>query len=485
MAQQVARAREERERQKAAAEAPRPSAPRPSDQQSLLERMNAALRQASYVGPAPVAPQRPRDEKTDPHYVAPSGLRDPNPSPAPPPQRKPLVLGGQQPPQDDADLWNLVQPAAPSAPAPGGVQSFEEALRRVDTSLEALVGPSEPMPLVEAIVEPQPGPTPQGSMASRIDALDGEEGDSAEAARLRRQRLLKRAMENLGSLPQQGTGPSPSSPTPPPISLSPSQITARPAAAVPPPSAADQQLAQQIEARFAQLARKDHYLTLGLPPSATRDQVKSSFLALAKTFHPDRLPPSLPHLAQKMSAVFEGIREAYETLYDDVKRAAWTATRNAVPGASAPRPSASTGAAPAPAPQAGDLLKMAEVFFKKRDYRQAEQHFAKAYALDKAANTLASQAWSIYMDPSRKADAPFARELMQKALTVDPTSDKANYQLGVIARVEGDMDRAERHFREAVKSNPKHLEANQELRLIEMRKKKASEPKKGGGGFFG
>jgi hypothetical protein len=43
--------------------------------------------------------------------------------------------------------------------------------------------------------------------------------------------------------------------------------------------------------------------------------------------------------------------------------------------------------------------------------------------------------------------------------------------------VEGDMDRAERHFRLAVQANPKHLEANQELRLIEMRKGKA--PKKG------
>jgi hypothetical protein len=38
--------------------------------------------------------------------------------------------------------------------------------------------------------------------------------------------------------------------------------------------------------------------------------------------------------------------------------------------------------------------------------------------------------------------------------------------------VEGEMDRAERHFRLAVQSNPKHLEANQELRLIEMRKTK-------------
>jgi cytochrome c-type biogenesis protein CcmH/NrfG len=89
------------------------------------------------------------------------------------------------------------------------------------------------------------------------------------------------------------------------------------------------------------------------------------------------------------------------------------------------------------------------------------------------------------MDPTRKAEGLTARQMMQKALTIDPTNDRAHYQLGVIGRVEGDMERAERHFREAVKSNPKHLEANQEIRLIEMRKKKAAEPKKGGGGFFG
>jgi hypothetical protein len=38
-----------------------------------------------------------------------------------------------------------------------------------------------------------------------------------------------------------------------------------------------------------------------------------------------------------------------------------------------------------------------------------------------------------------------------------------------------------------VRANPRHLEANQELRLIEMRKKKADPRNKGGGGggFFG
>jgi hypothetical protein len=37
--------------------------------------------------------------------------------------------------------------------------------------------------------------------------------------------------------------------------------------------------------------------------------------------------------------------------------------------------------------------------------------------------------------------------------------------------VEGAIDRAEKYFREALRINPKHVEAAQELRIIEMRKK--------------
>jgi tetratricopeptide (TPR) repeat protein len=287
-------------------------------------------------------------------------------------------------------------------------------------------------------------------------------------------------MENLGSMPpreppQQPPASSASgiAPAVVPPSSSPSSA-GRP----PPPSAADQQLAAQIEARFAQLARRDHFLTLGIEPSASREQVKASFLNLAKTFHPDRLPPSLPHLAQKMSAVFEGIREAYEVLFDDNKRATWVGAQQISRSSAAP-------ANPQGGQQPSDLFKMGEVFFKKRDYKQAEAHFAKAYALDKSANSLAAQAWSIYMDPTRKAEGAAARQMMQRAIATDPNSDRAHYQLGVIARVEGDMERAERHFREAVRVNPRHLEANQEIRLIEMRKKKAQQAPKGGGGFFG
>ena len=67
--------------------------------------------------------------------------------------------------------------------------------------------------------------------------------------------------------------------------------------------------------------------------------------------------------------------------------------------------------------------------------------------------------------------------MMVDALKTDPDCDRAHYQLGVIARVEGDSERAERHFREAVRANPRHLEAAQELRLLEMRKRPNRDPR--------
>lgn len=312
------------------------------------------------------------------------------------------------------------------------------------------------------------------------DDVAGDSSNPDEAAKLRRQRLLRRAMENMGALGTRQDAPVGAVP-----------VSTAPASAAPPaapeatqPAAEDSGLVQQIERRYAELQNKrDHFAALGISPEVPRDQVKAAFLSLAKVFHPDRLPPSLPHLAPKITAVFEAIREAYEVLYDEAKR---TAYLEGLKKAAAPKPPAApptpgmspTGRGTA-ASNPGDLFKMGEVFFRKRDFASAIDHLDRAYSLEPKALYLAALAWAIYMDPQRKAEVPKAKQMMADAIKADANCDRAHYQLGVIARVEGDMDRAERHFREAVRANPKHLEANQELRLIEMRKKNTPPPRKG------
>lgn len=60
---------------------------------------------------------------------------------------------------------------------------------------------------------------------------------------------------------------------------------------------------------------KDYYRTLGVPPSATADEIRKSFRRLAMQYHPDRNEDS-PFAAGH----FRELKEAYSTLGDPLKR---------------------------------------------------------------------------------------------------------------------------------------------------------------------
>jgi curved DNA-binding protein CbpA len=272
-------------------------------------------------------------------------------------------------------------------------------------------------------------------------------------------------MENIGAL----NGPRPelvgAEPVPPPAPA-PAQVSI--------PNDAEG-LAAQIDRHHAMLGKANRFEILGLTPAASRNDVKTAFLNQAKIFHPDRLPPALAQLAPKITAVFEAVREAYETLYDDVRRAEYV-QQLAKAAAPAPKPVPKSPSGEG----AAESARRAEALLRKRDFRGAEEAFAQADATEPSAAHKAAQAWAIYLDPTRKTELARAKQMMQDAIKADPRCDRAHYQLGVIARVEGDLDRAERFFREAISANPRHLEANQEIRLIEMRKAKGKK-----GGLFG
>ncbi len=270
---------------------------------------------------------------------------------------QPLRLGPDAPrPAGDDDLWRIVtfDGANASAVAPGDMSaSFEAALQQVDAHLESLVQTEVPQarapavaPTVKARVQatpgvspgsPAPAPSPAVSTATPDqtgaaqppddwddlaldeDDLAGEPTD--EASKLRRQRLLQRTMEALG--------PAAPRPTAAPGSL---PLLPRPRLRAPLPERRPRAVStsssspSSSSSGYADVqAKRDHFTMLGLTigPEVTREQVKTAFLGLAKRFHPDRLPPALSALAPKMTAVFEAIREAYEVLYDDAKRAAY------------------------------------------------------------------------------------------------------------------------------------------------------------------
>jgi len=380
-------------------------------------------------------------------------------------ERTPLRLGPQTG-ESEADLWKLV---SPTQAEPAG--SFEAALRQVDSQLETLAG-------LRAPTDPD-NPSTVPLATTDLDALVRASFESGEWS-MAPPAGTKDTNPDSGSIglaalsgtPIPGPPPPGRSSTPPELPAARRQELLRQARAAaerepvvsiptpPPRSLEDAELAESIEARHAALSRDpDRFAVLGLTPDAGRDDVKRAFIELAKVFHPDRLPRSLHLLRPKAARVFDAIREAQEVLLDDVRRAEHAARSHG-------------GAAPSSDPAAAaEALVAGEMAMRRREYAQAEAFFQQAHDLDPRPATLAAAAWAIYMDPSRRAEGQRARTMMVDALKADPDCDRAHYQLGVIARVEGDVDRAERHFREAVRSNPRHLEAAQELRLLEMRRR--------------
>jgi molecular chaperone DnaJ len=62
--------------------------------------------------------------------------------------------------------------------------------------------------------------------------------------------------------------------------------------------------------------KRDFYEVLGVSKTATKDEIKSAWRKLAKTYHPDNQETG-------DEAKFKEIQEAYDILYDDQKRAAY------------------------------------------------------------------------------------------------------------------------------------------------------------------
>lgn len=304
--------------------------------------------------------------------------------------------------------------------------------------------PPSPRPAAQT-----PAPAPAGPASPGSPAVPLKRSDPAEA-RARRQRLLAKAMQNMGVGPFNRPADAPSS-TPVPGS------TSRPpgSTAINPADAALRRALREIAPRANE---ESYFARLGLPRTAGRDDVKAAFLALARQFHPDLFAgPAMTDLQDTVRGFFAAVNEAYQALSDDKRRAEHLA---ALQSGGTTRPQRAEAARV-------DFQK-GEACMRTRDYARARGFLESAARADPRAEYKAALAVSLVVDAAGK-DLARARTLIDEALR-NPGNDRVHYAAGVVAREEGNEGEAERQFRAAVTANPRNAEALRALKVLEGRR---------------
>jgi tetratricopeptide (TPR) repeat protein len=300
----------------------------------------------------------------------------------------------------------------------------------------------------EAEAEPAAGhPAPAPVAAPATPAVPLRRSDPAEA-RERRQRLLARAMQNMGVGPLGRPAPAGAPAAP-----------ARPAP--PAPKAVPGSAEAALRAALLQVAprarERNLFTRLGLADGAGKDEVKKAFLQIARQFHPDRFAsPALADLHEVVRDFFTAVNEAYEVLSDERKRGEYLA---AAPGGAVDARRAESARVDA---------QKGEACLRTRDFARARGFLESAIRAEPRAEYQAALAWSFVVDHAGR-DLPRARAILADALR-DPACDRARFVAGVVAREEGAEAEAERHFRAAVAANPRNADALRELKLIEARR---------------
>jgi curved DNA-binding protein CbpA len=242
----------------------------------------------------------------------------------------------------------------------------------------------------------------------------------------------------------------------------PSPSSARmPAAAIATPIGPSDLGPTGIAARAARLGSETLYEALGVDEKASVEAIRASYFALARVWHPDRLPTDLAPLRTEVESIFAHIAEAHRTLtdfearqkYDSSKRKPQTKERSHA-----------------------EVLRDIDQAMAKREWALAESEARALHDADADdADAAAVMAWASAAGGDAKKElieASVAK--LDKIVNLDRFCDRAFFYRGSLQKRLGNTAAAIRDFGRALQINPKNIDAQREVRLAEMRARKGS-----------
>jgi curved DNA-binding protein CbpA len=259
--------------------------------------------------------------------------------------------------------------------------------------------------------------------------------------------------------PAPATTPAPSPPAPSP-SPAPSPAPA------PPGAGSDDPLRREAAERSREV-KQSYYEVLGVPEDAQPSAIAAAYFQLAKRWHPDRLGPQYADLRDVGARIFARIGEAHQVLADEDQRKQYDELLKEGGGDAAEQE------------QVQKLLRATTNFQKaqvllKRGNLAAAEEAARAALTDAPdeADHIALVAWLEALKQGADLEARL-REL-NRAVKLEEVNLRARWYRGQVLKRLGRERQAIEDFRLIAEKDPRHVDAQREIRLFDMQRGRKS-----------
>jgi tetratricopeptide (TPR) repeat protein len=224
-----------------------------------------------------------------------------------------------------------------------------------------------------------------------------------------------------------------------------------------------------LEARAKTILAVDYFVALGVPKTASPDDVQRAFLEAVKTWHPDRVPSGLEAMRPVFAQVFGRLEVARATLADPARKLKYVEELT--------RPQKRASASDISSAEATLEFKKAEAFLKRNDMVQAEAHLRRARELAPANVDIHSTLISVRAKPTSTPEElkVFLNEL-DDLLKSDPKCARAYFVRGQLRKRLGLLRESCADFEQVVQLEPSNIDATREVRLYKMRLGGAASP---------
>ncbi len=227
----------------------------------------------------------------------------------------------------------------------------------------------------------------------------------------------------------------------------------------------------ELNERFDTLMKQDYFELLAVTKEAAADEVKAAYFKLAKKYHPDRYVSQFSdEEMRRLREVSSRLNLAFNELRDPDRHKQYV-LKITQPERYEKQQKANR------VMEAMMQYEKGKVLFNKQNFSEALKCFEWAVELHPTEAEYHYMVGQACLRASEGVKPDYERILaaLEKATELQPQTAKYHFGLGSYWKLRGETKRAMRYFKNVREIEPKHHEANREIRLYLDRKRKAEE----------